>query len=86
MWQSKPFLCFVCNETITYRERRDQMDIHYSDPNQYLKCRKCKVNKHISHYRFKQFTCRLCLYLKRYRFGHDKERFIEHVKTYNIEV
>ena len=86
MCQSKPFLCFVCNETITYRERSDHMHIHYNDPNQNLICRKCKVNKHISHYRFKLFTCRVCFYLIRYRFGQTKERFIEHVQKYNIEV
>ena len=60
--------------------------MHYNDPNQYLKCRNCKVNKHISHYRFKHFTYRVCLYLKRDRLGHAKERFIEHVKKYDIEV
>ena len=47
---------------------------------------KCKVNKHISHYRFKHYTCRICLYLNRYRFGHTKDRFIENIKKFNIEV
>ena len=56
------------------------MSKHYNDPDQYLTCHKCKVNKHISHYRFKNYTCRICLYLNRYRFGHTKE----HAKKYNI--
>ena len=56
------------------------MVIHYNDPNQYLFCKKCKINKHISDYRFKPYTCRICLYLNRYRFGHTKERLREHVK------
>ena len=65
------------------------MDIHYNDPNQFLICRKCKVDEYISHYRFKHFICRVCLYLKKYRFGrfgHTKERLIEQVKKYNNEV
>ena len=57
---------------------------HYNDPNQYLTCNMCKVNKHISHYRFKHYTCRLCLYLFRYRFGNAKESFIEHANKYNV--
>ena len=84
--QSKPLSCFVCNEIITYRERHNHMVIHYNDPNQYLISKKCKVNKHISHYRFQHYTCRICLYLNRYRFDHTKERFREHVKKFKIEV
>ena len=60
--------------------------MHYNDPNQYLICRNCKVNKNISHYRFKHFTYKVCLYLNRYRLDHAKERFIEHVTKYDIEV
>ena len=48
--QSKPFQCFVCNETITYRERLDHLQTHLNNPTQYLVCRMCKVNKHISQY------------------------------------
>ena len=62
------------------------MAIHYNDPTQFLICKKCKVNKHISHYRIKHYTCRIRLYLNRYRFGHTKEKFREHVKKINIEV
>ena len=72
MCQIEPFLCFVCKETITYRERHDHMDIHFNDPNQNLLCKKCQVKKHIPHYGFKHFTCRLCLYHNRYRFGCTK--------------
>ena len=82
--QSKPFQCFVCKEIITYREGHDHLSKHHNDPNQYLVCRMCKINKHISQYRFKHFYCRLCIYLHRYRFHHTKERFLEHAKKYNI--
>ena len=60
------------------------MVVHFNNPNKYLVCRMCKVNKHISQYRFKPFYCRLCIYLHRYRFHHTKERFLEHAKKYNI--
>ena len=86
MCQSKPFQCFVCDKVIAYRERHDHMGAHFNDPNQYLVCRKCKINKHVSYYRFKHYTCSLCLYLIRFRFGHTKERFIEYIRKYNIEV
>ena len=33
--QSKPYLCFRCNEIITQR-RDNYMDIHFNNPNQYL--------------------------------------------------
>ena len=60
------------------------MSKHYNDSDQYLTCHKCKVNKHTSHYRFKHYTCRMCLYLNRYRFGHTKERFKERAEKYII--
>ena len=44
----------------------------------------CKINTHISYYRFKGFRCRLCIHLYRYRYGHTKERFRDHVKKNNI--
>ena len=62
------------------------MHIHFSDPDQYLVCSSCKVNQHISTYRFKHFTCRECVYLRIYRLRHTEERFLEHAKKYNIEV
>ena len=84
--QSKPFPYFVCNNILTFREIVNHMSIHFNDPNQYLLCRICKVKKHITQFRFKNFTCRLCVYLSRYRFHHAKERFLEHANNYNIEV
>ena len=62
------------------------MHKHFNDPNQYLVCRMCKVNKKITHFRNKHFTCRLCGYLSRYRFTRFNERFVEYAKKYNIEV
>ena len=59
---------------------------HYNDPNQYLTCINCKVNKHISECRFKHYTSRICLYLNRYRFGRTKERFREYARKFNLEV
>ena len=82
--QSKPFQCFVCNKIITYRDRDNHLQVHFNNPNQYLVCRMCKVNKHITQFKFKHFYCRLCIYLHRYRFHHTKERFLEHAKKYNI--
>ena len=82
--QSKPYLCIICNETIPYRDSHSHMSRHYKDPNQFLTCRMCKINKHISYYRIKCFRCRLCIHLHRDRFGHTKERFREHVKKYKI--
>ena len=84
--QNNPFLCLVCNNIITFRERHDHMHIHFNDPNQYLVCRMCKLNKHITHFRFKLFICWLCTYLSRYRFIRTKERFVEYAKKYSIEV
>ena len=53
--QSKPFQCFVYNKIITYRDRHKDLQVHFKNPNQYLVCRRCRVNKHISQYRFKHF-------------------------------
>ena len=60
------------------------MHILFHDPNQYLVCRMCKVNKNITHFRFKHFTCRLCIYLSRYRLTLTKKKFIECAKKCNI--
>ena len=83
---SKPFLCFVCRDVITFRERHDHTHVHFNDPNQYLVCRMRKVKKHIIHFIFTHFTCNLCVYLSKYRFTRTKERFIEYARKYNIEV
>ena len=75
--QSKPYICFICNETITYKEKHNHMRIHFSDPDQFLLCNLCKVNQNISNCRYKQFTCRERVYLRRYRFRHTQERFLD---------
>ena len=46
----------------------------------------CGVNKHISYYRFRNAKCRLCIYLHRYRYGHTRNHFKEHVYKYNINL
>ena len=84
--QSKQISCFVCDKIKTYRGRRSHRSAHFNDPYRYLVCRKCKVTKHIPHYKFKHFTCRLCIYLNRFRFRQTKERFIEYARKCNIDV
>ena len=46
----------------------------------------CRVNKHISYYRFRNAKCRLCIYLHRYKHTYAKDRFKEYVKRFNIKV
>ena len=45
----------------------------------------CNVYKHISLYKFRNRKCRLCIYLHRYRYGHTRNQFREHVYKYNIQ-
>ena len=62
--QSKPFQCFVSNETITYRERHDHLQTHLINPNQYLVCRMCKVKKtHLFNNSLKEYKRSLKLIL-----------------------
>ena len=63
----KSLLCFIFKKTIAYREKHDYMRYHYSDPYQYLICKKCNINKHISKFRFKHYICRSCTRCKRRR-------------------
>ena len=58
--QGKPFNGFICNKSVTYREKLEHLQYHYSDPNQYLTCRICNIYKHISLFRFKHYTCKSC--------------------------
>ena len=51
--QSKPYLCFICNEAIPHRDSHSHISKHYNDPNQYLTWRMCKISKHISYYRYR---------------------------------
>ena len=46
--QNKFYLCFICNETINYRDSHNHTRKHYIDSNQYLVCRMYKFIKHIS--------------------------------------
>ena len=46
----------------------------------------CKLNKNISHLRFKNFKCRLCTHPHRYRFSHTKNQFKESAEKNNIKV
>ena len=50
--QGKPYQCFICNRVIKYKDKHNHLLEHYNNPNQYLTCRKCKLYKHISKYRF----------------------------------
>ena len=84
--QSKQLVCFVCDKIITNRERRSHRSAHFNDPYRNLVCRKCKVIKQISYFKFNHYTCRLCLYLNRFRFRQIKERFIEYARKHNFEV
>ena len=59
----------------------EHLGYHYSDPDQYLVCSMCNVYKHIS----RLSKCRLCIYLHRYRDGHTRNQFREHVYKYNIQ-
>ena len=63
----------------------EHLGYHYSDPDQFLACRMCNVYKQVSFYRFRNTKCRLCIYLHRYRYGHTKNQFREHVYKYNIQ-
>ena len=57
----------------------------FSDPDQYLTCSMCNVYKHISLYRFRNRKYTLRFYLHRYRYGHTRNQFREHVYKYNIQ-
>ena len=62
----------------------EHLGYHYSDADQYLACNMCNVYKKISFYRFRNRRCRLCIYLHRYRYGHTRNQFREHIYKYNI--
>ena len=53
------------------------MNMRYKNINLYIACMMCNVNQHISGFRFKNFKCRLCIYLHRYRYTYTKDRFKE---------
>ena len=49
------------------------MNIHYNDPSLCITCIMCNENQHNSRFRFKNFKCRFCIYLHRYRYTHTKD-------------
>ena len=65
---------------IEEKDRTDHMSKHYNEVELYLTCSMCKLNKHISFFRFKTNKCRLSVYLHRYRLGRTRDRFEDYVK------
>ena len=83
--------CDKCSDTLCEcyfmnREYISHMDIHYNDPNLYITCIMCKVNQYISGFKFKNFKCRLCAYVHRYRYTRTKDRFREYAEKLKIKV
>ena len=76
----QPYESFICKVVIKEKDRNEHMSKHYNEAWLYLTCSMCKLNKHISCFRFKTNKCRLCVYLHRYRFSRTWGRFKEHVK------
>ena len=62
------------------------MNNHYNDPSLYITCIICNENQHISRFRFKNYKCRLCIYLHRYRYTPTKDRFEEYAERFNVKV
>ena len=62
------FEYYICKGYFRNRHYIDQMNIHYIDSNLYITCIMCNVNQHISGFNFKNFKCRLYIYLHRYRY------------------
>ena len=63
----------------------ERLGYHNSDPDQYLTYSMCNVYKHISSYRFRNRKSRLCIYLHRYRYGHIRNQFGDHIYKFNIQ-
>ena len=80
------FECYICRGHFKKRDFNSHMDMHYNDPNLYITCTMCKVNQHISGFKFKNFTCRLCVYVHRYRYTRTKDRFKKYAVGFNIKV
>ena len=78
--------CDISRKIIKVKDYIKHLCEHYANPNQYLECNLCKVCKHISFFRFRNGRCRLCIYLNRYRYTHNKDRFKEYAEKFNIEV
>ena len=85
------YSCYVCKNMVKVKDFIEHLGYHHSDPDQYLACSMCNVYKHISLYRKNIYIyitnrkSRLCIYLHRYRYGHTRNQFREHVYKYNIQ-
>ena len=79
------YCCYICKDIVKVKDYIKHLEKHYNDKNLNLACM-CRVNKHISYYRFRNAKCRLCTYLHRYRHTYAKDRFREYVKRFNINV
>ena len=62
------------------------MSIHYNDPKLCITCMECILNRHIRWFIFKNFKCRLCVFIRRYRYTHTRDRFKEYAEKFNIKV
>ena len=80
------FECYICKGYFKNRDYINHMNIHNNDPNLYITCIMCNVYQHISGFRFKNFKCRLCIYLHRYRNKQTRDRFRENIEKFNIKV
>ena len=76
--------CYICKDIIKVKNYIKHCDDHFVNPEQYLACNMCKAYKHISFLRLRNGSCRLCIYLNRYRFTYTRNQFGEHVYKYNI--
>ena len=65
------YCCYICKNIVKVKNYIKHLGDHYDNPDQYLECIMCKVCKHIYFFRIRNGRCRLCIYLNRYRFGHN---------------
>ena len=82
--REQPYECFICEVVIKKKDRIDHMSKHYKEADIYLTCSMCRLNKHISFFSFKTNKCRFYVCLHRYRFSRTRDRFKQHVYSYNI--
>ena len=80
------FQCYIYKCYFQNRQYINHMNMQYNDPNLYITCIMCNLNQRISGFRFKNFRCRLCIYLHRYGYKHIGDRFRDYVEKFNIEV
>ena len=78
------YSCYICNILVQVKNYIGHLEEHYKNPDLYITCKMCNVYKHISFFRFRNAKCKLCIYLHRYRFGHTRNQFREHIYKYNI--